>query len=571
MEIVRKNKLYILIIALFAAGFSGISAQVSDYGDFPYEQSLLGGPNSVPDIEFPTAQKTTNPNLAKFIKDLGLQLTPAAKSSFGAVFVDKRKFNSVIGIKIEFEYMMYGGTGGDGLSMFLFDASVGTPQIGAHGAGIGYAFNRSYNGSKTVGGTTIDFRPYRMTGLTGAYLGVALDQFGNNKGLRFQGDARIGGIPYSGTFLGTAKGMVDGSYNTQNQITLRGAKGPVINASYGLGDGYTGYPVLITQSTNNTDIKNGTQDRPGFVLDMTEGVTQPIYQQIKKYTGNLFPLSGGGEFSDPSNPAYRKVIIELFPSPRTDINVSTGFLVTVSIQHGHTTDVIISDFHYKTKFYYPENAYPAQSIGGSGDNSTDEIIRLNNPVYRELDAKVPEFLRVGFAASTGEETNNQVIKNLKISLPRAAEAEDDEAETDQGVSVSLMPLDNDIAYTGTISRNQIGKKEYIDYNTFRFRGLDGSVISGNSYTDTHGNIWTFELQNVSSPMDKDVKVTLKPHPTFYGEAQIKYDILGGRNGETPYNDPAYRSLAATITVDVKKSTVVYRNTISNKMVTPKLY
>ena len=71
-------------------------------------------------------------------------------------------------------------------------------------------------------------------------------------------------------------------------------------------------------------------------------------------------------------------------------------------------------------------------------------------------------------------------------------------------------------------------------------------------------------------MNETVKVTMVPNPSFHGEAKIKYDIKGGINTPDPYADAAYCSLPATITVNVKKSSIVYRNTISNKMVTIKL-
>ncbi len=561
---IRKNKYRIrsVIVCLLLLCSSVIYGQ-SLYGDFPYEQSLLNG--SVPDIEFPVSQQpASNPNQAAFLPNIGLQLTPASQYSFGAIFVDKRQFSSGMGIKIEFEYMMYDGTGGDGMTMFLFDASIPQNQleIGAHGAGIGYAYNRSYNGIKEIKGQYIDFSKYRMKGLNGAYLGVALDEFGNYKGLRLQSDSRVNGIPYSGTFSGTTRGMKDGKYNTQNQVTLRAGKGPTFSTA-GLGDRYTGYPVLITQSTNNRDTYLGNNTIPGFILDGAQNPSK--YDLITNYNGELFTISGGSHFTDPSDPAYRKAIIELFPAPRVN-DQTDGFLVTVSIQHGQRTDVIISDYHYKEKFWYAENAIPD---GSGGDNNGDDLARLDPP-QRELDAKIPSFLRIGFAAATGLQTNRHIIKHLKISLPRAAEADDDFASTNQNVSVSLLPLENDIAYDGPISKTQIGQPHYIDVNTFRFRSIDGTVITGDTYTDSDGNTWKFTYENATSPMDRTVRVTLTPHPSFSGEAKIKYDILGGRFTPDPYADPAYRSLSATITVEVIKSPIVYRNTISNKMVTIKM-
>lgn len=516
--------------------FAVLNMNAQRFGSFPYEESFLKGDPG--NISFPASQISGVPNSADFT-DEGLLLTPNIKTSFGAVFINDRRFTSVNGIRVEFEYMAYGstGAGGDGINMFLLDAKVKNPTIGAHGAGIGYAYNRSYNGILKE----IDHRKSRMKGLSGAYLGVAFDEFGNYKGLRFQGDSRVGGIPYNGTIQGTTRGMIGSEYNTRNQVTLRGAKGPVIDASLGLGDGYTGYPVLITQATND---RNGVEIMP-------YETNKSIYKTFSTYTGNLFTISGGDRFTDDSNEAYRKAIVELYPVP--DDQPVGGFYVTVKIQHGKKTDVLISDYHYKETFWYAENAYPN---GGQGDNNSTDIIRLE-PVYRQLNAHIPDTLRIGFAASTGEETNYHIIKNLRITLPGGAEAYDDYAETDQGKVITILPLDNDLAYNGTIKRDQIGNRDYLVDATFRFRDVQNKIVPGYTYTNPNEGTWTYD------PFF--AKVTFMPKPSFYGDAKVDYDIKGGKYTIDPYLDEAYRSLPATITVQVNQNPA--RDIISNKMVT----
>lgn len=127
-----KNKSVIIwmVLILVSLGLSQAKAQ-SIYGDFPYYQSFRtsGQPG---EIEKATPQGG-KANAATFTTD-GLRLTPATAQQFGAVFIKNKQFQSIQGIRIEFEYVMYSGNGADGMSVFLFDASVAIPTIGLPGA-----------------------------------------------------------------------------------------------------------------------------------------------------------------------------------------------------------------------------------------------------------------------------------------------------------------------------------------------------------------------------------------------------------------------------------------------------
>ena len=83
-------------------------------------------------------------------------------------------FSSGLGIKLDFEYASYGGTGADGFAVFLFDGATSSSafQIGDFGGGLGYC--AGYGGSPG--------------GLSNAYVGIAFDEFGNfsNPGDRCQ-------------------------------------------------------------------------------------------------------------------------------------------------------------------------------------------------------------------------------------------------------------------------------------------------------------------------------------------------------------------------------------------------
>ena len=100
-----------------------------------------------------------------------LRLTTNATSQAGYAY-----YNTPIptdrGLVITFDYGAWGGTGADGLTFFLFDGATKTFNVGASGGSLGYA-------QKTG-----------ISGLSGGYLGLGLDEFGNYSN---PNEGRIGG------------------------------------------------------------------------------------------------------------------------------------------------------------------------------------------------------------------------------------------------------------------------------------------------------------------------------------------------------------------------------------------
>lgn len=459
-----------------------LSAQESIYGDFPYVQSFFSA-NQPLECSKPIPFSGTN--AAKFT-NAGLQLTEAVQNQFGSVFINDKKFKSHNGIKVEFEYMFYGGTSGDGMTVFFFDADVKQPSIGATGGGMGYTYNRASTANNAN----------RGPGLVGAYLGIGFDSYGNFKRKAWGDKERRNGIDAN------LRG---------NEITLRGAKGVpfMYNGKVvpGMEDGYTGYPVLTTASTYYAD-KMTLQDNG-------------TYAKETRTTGGAFFIAGGAT-------GYRKAFIEIYPHP-TD-----GFYITVKIQWtAAVTSTIIDNYHYKTSFKYQENAMPGSLTSGDGSTSIGATQTVT------LNAAIPKFLKVGFAAATGSSTNIHLIKNVVITLPSSAEANPDFATTDNYTPISFSPLTNDIAYKGAISKDQVGNSAHIDPASFRFILADGTVVTSNTYTAAEGT-WQYDYTKG--------QVTFIPKTTFTGKAVINYDIRG-KEGD-PYVDKAYRSLPSTITVTV---------------------
>lgn len=114
-----------------------------------------------------------------------LRLTTNEGNQTGYAFIDQA-FSSKNGVFVDFEFKSWGGNGADGIAVFLFDGSISKDKFktGAFGGALGYSADES------------------SYGLTGGYLGLGLDEFGN--------------------FLGNANGKQGNLNRTQNTISLRG-------------------------------------------------------------------------------------------------------------------------------------------------------------------------------------------------------------------------------------------------------------------------------------------------------------------------------------------------------------
>ncbi|MGO3708393.1 MAG: hypothetical protein ACTJGD_11930 [Mesonia hippocampi] len=101
-----------------------------------------------------------------------LRLTSATGNQKGYAYINK-SFPSTLGVLVDFEYTMWRDIadnsyhGADGFSVFLFDAMYGPSNfsLGAYGGSLGYA-----NSTQTNPDTP---------GLTGGYIGIGFDAYGN--------------------------------------------------------------------------------------------------------------------------------------------------------------------------------------------------------------------------------------------------------------------------------------------------------------------------------------------------------------------------------------------------------
>ncbi len=134
-----------------------------------------------------------------------LRLTSAAGNQATYAYNANSFVSKDATIAAAFDYVSYGGSGADGITFFLADASK-TFSVGAFGGSLGYA-------QKTAAGGATD-----INGMNGGYIGLGIDEFGN---FANNSEGRIGG---SDTNTATA---------TPDAVSVRGP-----------GDGLTGYDYL---------------------------------------------------------------------------------------------------------------------------------------------------------------------------------------------------------------------------------------------------------------------------------------------------------------------------------------
>ena len=143
-----------------------------------------------------------------------LRLTDSSPSQKGYAYLNQT-FNLSHRLNVDLDFTAWGGSGADGISVFLCDAGTTPFTIGAEGGSLCYAQNTL------------------LPGMGGGYVGVGLDEFG--------GYAASGGGHSGGT----------GS-NQPNTVTVRGSVVGFGNGATGQTSSTNSYPWIATSSNNGT-------------------------------------------------------------------------------------------------------------------------------------------------------------------------------------------------------------------------------------------------------------------------------------------------------------------------------
>jgi hypothetical protein len=337
-----KQIFYFLLVFLVLALPTRVVAQIG----FPYCESFQTAGTQAATIFGGNAQ--LSPGV--------LRLTSNQVNQRGHVYLDI-SFPSTYGLKAEFEYFSYGGTGwgpgvnsGDGFSVFLFDAETPVFNSGGFGGSLGYGPR--------------DQEP----GLSNGYLGIGFDEYGG---------------------FGTTAGGLNGSFPNQpptqlipNSIVVRGP-----------GNQFQGYPFVIGKRT--------MEDGP-------DGLS-PTDQ---------FPISSGGvgtsRVTDRNTPGFRKVFLELQPNTN-----GPGFFITLKMEV--TTDLnkprMVTIFDRPYFFTAPKNLKIGFAASTGGSTNFHEIRNLIVEVAADDALQDPEGVDFTDKASCAGQLNQFYITDEEVRLP----------------------------------------------------------------------------------------------------------------------------------------------------------
>ncbi|MDM1388910.1 hypothetical protein HX052_02835 [Myroides marinus] len=426
----RKYILYICSVTAFLLS-SGVAL-----AQFPYQSTLTKGDEF---NQFDTQNKVD-------FDQYGATLTTATNNSTRGFYLNDLAFTVDRGFIIEFDYLMTGGRApefADGLALVLFDGSVNNPVMGSNGSGLGYSYKKPSSSEK---------------GLTKGFLAVGIDLWGSFKFRRSESSEYRNGIQNgsgnSTLIADPDRGNKEGE--SRNHITIRGQA---------QGEGASGYPVLITQSTTNFESRT--------MLNFSNGLydIKPNAPQDKPFSFSLRESISSNEndiSASYGDPSYRRISISMLPGVK---GTKKGFYMIVDMIHGLKSDRIIKDYFLPNNediTYMEATGVPASTNG----KSTMTLI-------------APTTFKLGFVASKGGLNQRHIVRNLSLYMPFSPSVENVyEKDVCKDTPREIDALKNSVGfdtnvYQGGGDLSVVGKREHLDPYSFQFR-----TIIGGLYEDT---------------------------------------------------------------------------------------
>ncbi|MGK6352493.1 hypothetical protein [Parapedobacter sp. DT-150] len=302
-----------------------------------------------------------------------LRLTADNANEEGYTYLDEA-FPSTLGLIIDFEYKTWRSVsndepqhswnhgvfhGGDGFSVFLFDASVPF-QIGGYGGGLGYAPNAAVD----------------APGLAGGYIGLGFDEYGY---FGVQGEGRWGGIQRD----------ANGEEVVPNTVILRGR-----------------------ETTNNTgQTVGGVPPTHRFMAGVKLGNRTGTSEQIRTRNEIDYNTLPYGPRPD-DDQFYRRVVVELEPI--------AGGLYAGKVMWKKVNDPTAP---YDTLFTYTTSVPPAPflkvgfsgSTAGAINNHDIRNVLITTPGNLRLNKFVDkEVLHIVDNEETTAEIENEVTYTVEV-------------------------------------------------------------------------------------------------------------------------------------------------------------
>lgn len=421
-----KCRKQILFAFLFVIGLQNINAQ------FTITNTLTTSDATglkIGDDAYLTAAKGVDPNGQGY-----LRLTEALTNRKGYLYV-QQNFPTSLGVIADFEYKTWRNiadnnyNGADGFSVFLFDGSTtdGSFKLGGYGGSLGYAPN-----SGTI-----------KTGLSGGYIGIGFDEYGN--------------------FSNPTEGRIGGTGFHPNAVVLRGPTTAIPTTtntyltSVNLGD-RTGGDAAI-RKRDEIDYNSPTPKRPidgtfyrrvqveltrvdaNYLVNIRwRKQNETVFTNILSYTidGAIYPLpatlkigfaaSTGGGFN---NHEIRNIILTTPGFIRVDSRANTSFVckenktpVVLNMEVTNDTGASLAAIAFENKIVDESNAlltnsqFIITSITTSG--FTTSTIPATSPTNQisgvvGLPANSSGIVTItGFYNSNGLKTNKKFFSKSKV-------------------------------------------------------------------------------------------------------------------------------------------------------------
>jgi len=361
-----------------------------------------------------------------------LRLTNNTPNSLGFAR-NTTAFPTANGLSISVEYYIFGGSGGDGLSMILYDPTANPFQIGAFGGSLGYAQSTNAPG---------------LPGVSKGYIGIGLDEFGN--------------------FSNPTAGRQGGPGLKPNSVALRGdGDGAAAIAS--------NYEYLTGIQTINAAAMSAAG--AGSTFQIPGAVNGRTAISLSRPQGGLTATDNG----------YRKARIELRPN-----GLNTGFIINGWITEGNPAGGIVH--HVVTEYSYvgstlPTNLSIAFAASTGGSNSFHEVrnLAITVPSATESVPTVTNFTKTGtenvtvpftaynFTSNFSSPVNNSLAKIKVLSLPLNGTLRLNNLNIEATQEINLSDLSG-ISF--------VPNNNYIGSATFQWNGSDGTQYSASNASVT---------------------------------------------------------------------------------------
>lgn len=398
---------------------------------------------------------------------------------------------------------------------FQYAAYEGTPYGGEYGEGLTMFFfdaSKSFSlGSQGSGlGYAYNNASSKQAGLNGAYFAMGIDT---------KGDFRL----KTNTTTNKREGIDKISFQYDDSfITFRGGQHK--------NDRYKGYPVLYSRTTYGWSNSNNGEIEAKLDIDTGDyetGLQGSISNVRTDYGAYL---------------RFNSVYLRINPKYYED----EDWTVSASIKG-------MSNFY--------------QNIGPSIRLYDKMKTRDENGNIYTLESAIPEELRVGFVATTGQATQKHLIKDVKITLEHAPKTYDKEVvlclseDDDTEILTSLKdPFKGSSFYVGGLNSYKSGDTfREIDLDSARLEDEEGLPL--NYRREDYGyetysliyeepGVGEWDLYRGQSNLTLLFTPANKKMPE--GEYSVYISAKSVDTGEGgPYSDEAYRSRPTKITVKAK--------------------